>query len=230
MILSPVLQNIEAVKERIARAAEKAGRRPEEVVLVAVTKEATEEQIIEVLKSGAVADVGENRVQSLIQRLPLFEQFGAKVHFIGRLQTNKVKKILGKVVLIHSLDRESLLLEISKRALLAGITVDVLVEINVSSEPTKGGVPFDQAEAFIEKVLQTRDLNLRGIMMMAPFVKPEETRPYFQKTFNLFDKLKSELRKPDFNILSMGMSNDFEVAVEEGSTMVRIGSAIFKGV
>lgn len=193
-----------------------------------VTKEADDETVLEALSTGLVKAVGENRVQSLLRRLEMFKNHGVSVHMIGRLQTNKVRKIIGKVDLIHSLDRESLAAELSKRAAQVNATVDVLIEVNTSGEETKAGVSPDSLIEFAEKVSEMKGINLRGLMMMAPFIPAEECRPYFRKTFELFDKLKNRLGKTDFDILSMGMSNDFEVAIEEGSNMVRIGSLIFK--
>lgn len=216
------------VKERIQKAAVRSGRNPDEISLVVVTKEADDETVLEALSTGLVKAVGENRVQSLLRRLEMFKNHGVSVHMIGRLQTNKVRKIIGKVDLIHSLDRESLAAELSKRAAQVNATVDVLIEVNTSGEETKAGVSPDSLIEFAEKVSEMKGINLRGLMMMAPFIPAEECRPYFRKTFELFDKLKNRLGKTDFDILSMGMSNDFEVAIEEGSNMVRIGSLIFK--
>lgn len=216
------------VKERIQKAAVRSGRNPDEISLVVVTKEADDETVLEALSTGLVKAVGENRVQSLLRRLEMFKNHGVSVHMIGRLQTNKVRKIIGKVDLIHSLDRESLAAELSKRAAQVNATVDVLIEVNTSGEETKAGVSPDSLIEFAEKVSEMKGINLRGLMMMAPFILAEECRPYFRKTFELFDKLKNRLGKTDFDILSMGMSNDFEVAIEEGSNMVRIGSLIFK--
>lgn len=225
---SAVSKRLNIVIDRLSSAAERSGRSAKDITLVVVTKEASDSDLIEALKTGLVNDIGENRVQNLLKRLEVFNSFGVRVHFIGRLQTNKVKKIISKVHLIQSLDREKLLKELSERAIENGMTVDVLIEVNVSYEETKAGVYPDDLFDFVEKTLDTRGINLRGLMMMAPFLPPEDCRPYFRKTFKLFDKLKNELKKPDFDILSMGMSNDFEVAIEEGSNMVRIGSAIFK--
>lgn len=216
------------VKERIQKAAVRSGRNPDEISLVVVTKEADDETVLEALSTGLVKAVGENRVQSLLRRLEMFKNHGVSVHMIGRLQTNKVRKIIGKVDLIHSLDRESLAAELSKRAAQVNATVDVLIEVNTSGEETKAGVSPDSLIELAEKVSEMKGINLRGLMMMAPFILAEECRPYFRKTFELFDKLKNRLGKTDFDILSMGMSNDFEVAIEEGSNMVRIGSLIFK--
>lgn len=223
-----ISRNLEKVLERIERAAFKSGRKPEEVRLVAVTKEASLKEVEFLIKTGKVLEVGENRVQQLLSRLDFFKSYNLKVHFIGRLQTNKVKKIVGEVELIHSVDRKNLAEEISKRAEANKLVQDVLVEVNVSGEETKTGIGPDELERFIEMIIDLKGINLRGLMMMAPFKPSEECRPYFRQTFKLFDKLKKELAKKDFDTLSMGMSNDFEVAVEEGSNMVRIGTALFE--
>lgn len=225
---SRILKNLEVVLERIERAAERAGKKPEEVSLVAVTKEASEEEVRAVLESGLVNKVGENRVQNLLNRIQIFAEYGAEIHLIGRLQTNKVKKIIGVVDLIHSLDRLELLEEISKRSLQCQVVTDVLIEVNASGEETKTGVKPEEVLAFAEKVVNTPGVRLRGLMMMAPFIPAEECRPFFRKTAEVFDKLKSNINLPEINLLSMGMSNDFEVAIEEGANLVRIGSAIFK--
>jgi pyridoxal phosphate enzyme (YggS family) len=224
-----IKERILSVKERIATAAARAGRMPEEIVLVAVTKEAILPDLEEALKTGLLSDVGENRVQQLLDRLQVFRNYGVKVHLIGRLQRNKVKKIAGEVDLIQSLDREAILIELEKRLEIKEKKQDVLIEVNVSGEITKAGIRPEEVFEFASKVFECPHLNLRGLMMMAPFIEPQKCRPYFRKTFELFDKLRKELKKDDFDILSMGMSNDFEVAIEEGSTMVRIGTAIFKG-
>ncbi len=225
---SRILKNLEVVLERIGRAAERAGRKAEEVSLVAVTKEASEEEVRAVLESGLVSKVGENRVQNLLSRIQIFAEYGAEIHLIGRLQTNKVKKIIGVVDLIHSLDRLELLEEISKRSLQRQVVTDVLIEVNASGEETKTGVKPEEVLAIAEKVINTPGVRLRGLMMMAPFIPAEECRPFFRKTAEVFDKLKSNINLPEINLLSMGMSNDFEVAIEEGANLVRIGSAIFK--
>ncbi len=225
---SRILKNLEVVLERIGRAAERAGRKAEEVSLVAVTKEASEEEVRAVLESGLVSKVGENRVQNLLSRIQIFAEYGAEIHLIGRLQTNKVKKIIGVVDLIHSLDRLELLEEISKRSLQRQVVTDVLIEVNASGEETKTGVKPEEVLAIAEKVINTPGVRLRGLMMMAPFIPAEECRPFFRKTAEVFDKLKSSINLPEINLLSMGMSNDFEVAIEEGANLVRIGSAIFK--
>jgi hypothetical protein len=223
-----ILRNTERVFERIERAAERSGRKPEDIRVVAVTKEASLDEIEVLLGTGRVKEVGENRVQQLVKRIDFFKEKRLTVHFIGRLQTNKVKKIIGEVDLIQSADRLNLAEEISKRASSRSIVQDVLVEVNVSGEESKAGVRSQELAQLIEKILDLPSINIRGIMTMAPFVAAEDTRPFFRQAFELFDKLKEMLGKDDFDILSMGMSNDFEVAIEEGSNIVRIGTAFFE--
>lgn len=223
-----IKENAERVFDRIVKAAERAGRKPSDIRVIAVTKGAEIEEIKALLETRRIKEVGENRVQQLLTRLEFFKERQLAVHFIGRLQTNKVKKIVGEVKLIQSVDRLNLAEEISKRALSQGIIQDVLVEVNVSGEESKAGIRPNELKQFIEKIILLPSINVRGIMTMAPFVAPEDTRPIFRQAFKLFDKLKEELNKDDFDILSMGMSNDFEVAIEEGANMLRIGSAFFE--
>lgn len=229
-MISPeqALKNLEIVRENIRVAAQRSGRRAEDVTIVAVTKEAAPEQIEAVLRSGHL-DTGENRAQDMLAKLELFQKYGARIHFIGRLQTNKVKKILPHVYLIHSVDRPSLVKEIATRARQLERAVDVLVQVNTAGEETKAGVDPEQALGFCEFVASHPELRLRGLMMIAPYRPAEQVRKYFVQTRQLFEKILDELRLPCFDTLSMGMSNDYQVAVEEGSTMVRIGSAIFGG-
>lgn len=222
------VENLNAVREKIAAAAERSGRKPRDITLVAVTKEASPEQIKAVLKAGQL-QVGENRAQDMLGKIELFQRYGAEIHFIGRLQTNKVKKILPYVRLIHSVDRSSLVEEISARAVRLGLTVDVLVQVNTAGEGTKTGLKPAEALDFCRFVASQPGIRLRGLMMIAPYQPAEKVRKYFVQTRELFEKILNELRLPDFDTLSMGMSNDYEVAIEEGSTMVRIGSAIFGG-
>ncbi len=220
-------ENYLKVLERIERAAQKSGRRPEEIKLVCVTKEATIEQVKEVISAGA-RDLGENRAQELLKKQALIDNPELSWHFIGVLQRNKVKQVLGKVVLIQSLDRLSLAEEIEKRASRINLVQKVLVEVNISGEGTKHGISPEELTAFLDKLENFPHLEICGLMTIAPYISPSETRPFFRKMRELFDKERENRR--NLAILSMGMSNDFEIAIEEGSNMVRVGSAIFKGV
>jgi hypothetical protein len=218
--------NYNRVLERLEKAATRSGQKAEDIRLICVTKEAAVEEVREAILAG-VREIGENRVQELLRKQSLIKEPFLIWHFIGVLQTNKVKKIVGKVSLIQSLDRISLAQEIEKRASQQNLIQKVLVEVNISGEETKHGVFPKSLPEFLDHVESFSHLQVQGLMTIAPYVNPQETRPFFRKMRKLFEKERE--RRENFNILSMGMSNDFEVAVEEGSNMVRIGSAIFKG-
>ncbi|MTI81366.1 MAG: YggS family pyridoxal phosphate-dependent enzyme [Firmicutes bacterium] len=217
--------NLNLIKERIQKAEKRGGRRPGVVKLLAVTKKVTIEEVKKVSAEG-ITDFAENRVQELLNK---YEQMpNVNWHLIGHLQTNKVKYMVNKVVLVHSLDRWKLAETISRIASFRGITVDVLIQVNVSGEETKFGLPPRELEEFVKEVVQLPGLNIKGLMTMAPFVdNPEEVRPIFRELHNLRQKLNQKW--PQISLTSMGMSNDYEVAVEEGSDIVRIGSALFRG-
>jgi hypothetical protein len=221
-----VKENYEKVLNRLRKAAERSGRKLEDIRLICVTKEATVEEVKEAVSVG-VKEIGENRVQELLKKQNALKNPSLIWHFIGVLQTNKVKKVVGNVSLIQSLDRIPLAEEIEKRATQRNILQDVLVEVNISGEETKHGVSPDYLPHFLDELEKFSHLRVRGLMTIAPYIEPSETRPFFRKMRELFEKERK--KRENFNILSMGMSNDFEVAVEEGSNMVRIGSAIFKG-
>lgn len=217
------MSGYEAVLERIAQAAYRAGRRPEEVTLLVVSKGQSLEAIRSVYNKGHRL-FGENRVQELLAKKPHLPQ-DIQWHLIGHLQTNKVKAILPHIVLLHSLDRESLLAEITKRA---ETPVPCLIEVKVAQEPTKHGIVPAALDAFVEKVLETPKVQLRGLMGMASLTTDsEQVRREFRQLYKLFVKLRERYPHATIDTLSMGMSGDFEIAVEEGSTLVRVGSAIF---
>ena len=220
--------NLEIVKRRIADAAYRSGRNPEEITLVAVTKNQQVEDINIVLDSG-VTDIGENRSQELFSK---YEALGSKTdwHFIGHLQRNKVRYIIPFVYLIQSVDSLELAIEIDKRASKLNKIQDILLEVNVSGEQTKHGFHPDEVESKVEEISSLKNVCVRGLMTMAPFIEEAESlREHFAKLKEIFDNLS---KKQGFHIemkyLSMGMTNDFEIAIEEGSNMVRIGTAIFK--
>jgi hypothetical protein len=225
--MATIAENLREVKERIAQAAARAGRKPDEIKLIAVSKNFSVEDIKEAVAAGVTA-LGENRVQEAREKI---DQLGniAEWHLIGHLQTNKVKYIINRLYWVHSLDRISLAEEISKRAAAAGLTINVLVQVNIAEEESKFGLKKEEVEGFIRKVSQMQGFKVRGLMTIAPFVEnPEEVRPVFRELKNLFDNLKAlQIPNVDLEYLSMGMSGDFEVAVEEGANMVRIGTAIF---
>lgn len=221
-----ICHKIQEIEQRLAGACERAGRKREEVLLLGASKYANAEKIREAYQCG-VRVFGESRAQDFLKKFEELKDLPIDWHFIGNLQTNKVKYIIDKVSLIHSLDRPSLAEEIQKRAERLGKVQDVLIEVNVGREETKGGVYEEDLEKLFEYCLSLKNLRVLGLMAIPPYKEnPQEVRPYFVKLRKLKEKLE-ELYKIKLPHLSMGMSGDFEVAVEEGATIVRIGSAIF---
>lgn len=218
--------NINAVYERIHKALERAGREPDDITLIAVTKNIDIDVIKEAVSYG-IADLGENRVQELLSKYNKVQD--VRWHMIGRLQSNKVKHIVDKVALIHSLDRLSLAREINKRAERIQRVVPVLVQVNPAGEKTKAGLPYEEVIPFIETIFNLKYIKIMGLMFIAPLTdNPEAVRTYFAMMKHLFDVLKDyNYPHVDMKYLSMGMTNDFEIAIEEGSNMVRIGTALF---
>ncbi|MBR5120755.1 MAG: YggS family pyridoxal phosphate-dependent enzyme [Clostridia bacterium] len=226
MAYSYVDENLATIRARIDAARERSGGR--EVTLLAAVKY-TDTEHINYLHSLGVNDIGENRVQQLLEHWEALDRENLRVHFIGTLQKNKVKYIIDKVSMIHSLDSLSLAQEIEKQAAKHGVVMDVLVEINSGMEENKSGILPDEAAAFCESLGQFSHLNLRGFMTMAPKCeKNEEYRKYFCKTSQLcLDIWQKTLHNIDRPILSMGMSDSFEIAIEEGADIVRVGRALF---
>ena len=217
------------IEERKNAAALRSGRSPEDVTLMAVTKTHTAAEINEAIAAGAT-DIGENRVQELLEKYDSVSP--VRWHLIGHLQTNKVRNIIDKVVMIHSVDSIKLAKEIDKRAGNAGKVMDILIEINSAMEETKSGISADDLESLVREITtECSNVRIRGIMCIPPMAaEPEDARPYFREARELFENMKtwnlpSDRFCPD--TLSMGMSGDFEVAIEEGSTIVRVGSSIF---
>ena len=222
-------ENIAAVQARIADAARRAGRDPEEVTLVAATKVQTSQTIREAISAGIRA-CGENRVQEMTGHLDDDAYAGARLHFIGHLQTNKVKQVVGRVDLIESVDSDRLLDAISKRAGELELIQDILLEVNIAEEERKGGVFPAQLPALAEKALEMPHIRLRGLMCIPPVVVPgQSNRKFFAQTRQLFVDINTKIADniSDMDCLSMGMSGDFEDAVEEGATLVRVGTALF---
>ncbi|MBE7036854.1 MAG: YggS family pyridoxal phosphate-dependent enzyme [Ruminococcaceae bacterium] len=223
-----IAANIESIRQRIALAAASASRNAEDITLVAVTKTVDALCAKEVLNSG-VTNLGENRVQVFLDK---YEALGSEPtwHLIGHLQTNKVKYIVGKVQLIHSVDSLHLAEEISKKAEAMGLCQDILVQFNISGEESKSGAGADEAKALFEKLSCLKGINIRGLMTMAPLGASEtETRSVFEGLRLLSDQIAKEgYENVSMNHLSMGMSGDFEAAIREGATLVRIGNALFK--
>lgn len=224
-----IADNIRRVRENIAKAAQRAGRRPEEVTLVAVTKTKPASDVNAALRCG-VTVMGENRVQELLGKLPDIDlPAGRQVHLIGHLQTNKVKMVVGHVDMIQSLDSLRLAREIDRQAERAGRVMDVLVEVNIGGEESKTGVRLPDLAALLDGARPLRHIRVCGLMAIPPRdAGPERTRAYFAQMRKLFIDIRAEkLDNRDIRVLSMGMSSDYELAVEEGATMVRVGSAIF---
>ena len=221
--------NIAAIRERIIRAAERSGRQAKEVKLVAVSKTVDAGAIKEAIKTG-LRIFGENRVQEARDKIAIlrFEAANQDLewHLIGHLQRNKAKYAVGLFELIHSVDSVALADELQRQADKAGRAQRILVEVKLSEEDTKAGIAEKDLAALVEHISGLKDLVLEGLMMMPPFFgNPEEARPYFRR----LRELRDELQNNGFNLpeLSMGMSNDFEVAIEEGATLVRVGTSIF---
>jgi PLP dependent protein len=217
-----IAENLAAVREKIARAAERSGRGYEDITLVVVTKTIDVARIREAIAAGAT-DIGENYVQEVAAKWHEIED-AVRWHFIGHLQSNKAKDAVQMFSVIQSVDSVSLAQEIGRRASGLGKTADILIEVKLSEEATKFGVPIEDAVHLAGEVAEIPGIRLQGLMGMAPFLaNPDEARPYFNRLHELWEKLPKEQRR----WLSMGMSHDFETAIEEGSNMVRIGTAVF---
>jgi pyridoxal phosphate enzyme (YggS family) len=228
-ILTFLLQkSIEVIKLRIGQACLRAGRDPADVTLVAVSKTFPAGAVAEAVEAG-VADVGENYVQELLGKRNELVGKAIRWHFIGHLQTNKVKYIAEWIHLIHAVDRTELVQEIDRRAGRAGRVVDLMVEVNTTGEQSKFGVAPDMALPLIRTLAEYRNIDVAGLMTIGPFLPdPEGSRPMFRRLKKLREEAK-QFGQPNASMryLSMGMTGDFEVAVEEGATHVRIGTAIF---
>lgn len=225
--MSNIRSNVEVVRDEVAAAARRAGRQPEAVTIVAVSKTRSVEEIREVLAAG-VTHFGENRVQELKEKWP-YLQTGLTWHLIGSLQTNKARSALEMADLIHSVDREGLILELARAADRLGRTVQVLIQVNVSGEESKHGIDPSGLADLLRQASATGRLGVRGLMTMAPlYDDPERARPHFRRLRELAREMEGlRLPRVEMRHLSMGMSADYAVAVEEGATLVRIGTALF---
>ncbi len=222
-----IAANIEKIKQRIAAACSRAGRDPHSVELMAVTKTVSTERILQAVDAG-ITLLGENYVQEAREKQELLGG-RARMHLIGHLQTNKAKYAVRLFDCVHSVDRLELAQELNKRAKAVNRTLDILIEVNVSGEQTKNGVSPAQVRELIGRIAGLENLSVRGLMTMAPYSDdPKTSRPYFQALRQLRDDIaREEIPRVQMAELSMGMTDDFEVAIEEGSTIVRIGRAIF---
>ncbi len=221
------IDNYKRVKDNIAEAAIKAGRRPDDVRLMCVTKTVESEYINPVLDCGADL-IGENRVQEFLGKKDSLHLDGVEKHLIGHLQTNKVKQIVGEVDMIQSVDSIKLAKEISRVSKNKGITSDVLVEVNIGLEESKSGTTLDELNELISEISELECIRVKGLMTIPPICDENEVRKYFSLMYKTFIDLKAKNSDNiSMEILSMGMSGDYEAAVAEGSNIVRVGSAIF---
>jgi len=223
--LDAIKANVARIRDEIARAAESSGRAAEEVTLVAVSKTVEPARIQAAFEAG-IRHFGENRVQEAQEKIPLI-QGPVTWHMVGHLQRNKAGHAVELFDMIQSVDTKRLAETISRRALQAGRRMDVLLEVNIGGEASKIGIPPEEIESFLEEIKDLPGIRVRGLMTIPPYDPDvEKVRPYFRRMHELFQRLKDKT-SPSMDHLSMGMSNDFAVAIEEGATMVRVGTAIF---
>lgn len=222
-----IRENLEEVRKNISEAISKSGREAEDVCLIAVSKTKPAELLLEAYEAG-VRDFGENKVQELTDK---YEKLPKDIrwHMIGHLQTNKVKYIVDKAFLIHSVDSVKLAKEISKEAVKKGLVCRILLEVNVADEDSKFGFSCEDVLASIEEIAGLEGIRVTGLMTVAPYVEdPEENRPVFRKLKQLsVDITRKNIDNVSMDILSMGMSGDYHVAIEEGAKYVRVGTSIF---
>lgn len=224
--MTSMAERIGSVKEEMEKACARAGRRADEVKLVAVSKYQDTERIQEAIDAG-LRVFGENHAQELNEKKTFFELHGCSVHFIGQLQTNKIKYVCGFVDLIESVDRQTLASQLNQKAMARGVVQDILIQVNIGAEEQKGGVTDGDLDCFADSLAQLSNLRLRGLMCVPPAVEAEQARPYFRTMRLRYEQLQNRLGLPAFDTLSMGMSHDFPVAIEEGATQVRVGTRIF---
>ena len=220
-----VAENVKKIRQRIAAASLRAGRMPEEVLLIAVSKTFGSSLVREALAAG-VRDIGENYIQELRRKRDELAQEDVRWHFVGHLQSNKIKYIAPWIHSIQAVDSVGLGREIARHAATAGRRIALLVEVNTSGEPSKFGVTPEHTVDVVKELSRLQNVDVDGLMTIGPFLPdPESSRP----SFRMLNSLKSEAEKEGIPLrhLSMGMTNDFEVAIEEGATMIRIGTAIF---
>lgn len=222
-----IKDNVTKVEARIQAACDRAGRKREEVTLIAVSKTKPVSDIYQVMETGIV-DYGENKVQELCDKIETIQE-PLNWHMIGHLQRNKVKYIVDKVRLIHSVDSLRLAEQISQEACKKNVDVDILIEVNVAEEESKFGLSTVEVIELVKSVAKLENVHIKGLMTVAPFTEqPEDNRPYFRNLKQLaVDIARENIDNVTMNVLSMGMTGDYEVAIEEGATMVRVGTGIF---
>ena len=222
-----VKENLQEVEKKIEAACRRAGRDRSEVTLIAVSKTKPAEMIREIMDCG-VKDFGENKVQEMMDKYDVLPD-DIHWHMIGHLQRNKVKYLMGKAALIHSVDSLRLAEEISAQSVRHQVVTDILIEVNIAGEETKFGTDREEAISLVEEASRLPGIHICGLMTIAPFVEnPEDNRTYFRQIRELsVDIAAKKIDNVDMRILSMGMTGDYEVAIEEGATMVRVGTGIF---
>lgn len=227
-LLADIEYNYKTIEERIAEAAIKSGRSREDITFLSATKTVSPELINYAISLG-LKYIGENRVQELLSKYDAYNLNDATLHFIGHLQTNKVKQIVDKVSMIQSVDSVKLAKEISKQSVAKGINTDILVEINIGNEENKSGVLPEQAENLLWEISKMDNIFVKGLMTIPPICENEQKiRKYFHKMHNIFiDISGKKIDNISMEVLSMGMSSDYYEAISEGATMVRIGSSLF---
>ena len=226
--MSRITDNIDHVEKKIAEACERAGRPRESVQLIAVSKTKPVPDLMEALNYGHNV-FGENKVQEIRDKVEAMGTDGIHWHMIGHLQANKVKYLIGVVDLIHSVDNDKLAAEIEKQAAKHDVVMDVLCEVNMAGEETKFGLKPEETMDFVKRISELPHLKVRGLMTIAPYTEdPESNRVYFRGLRELKDRINAEhIPGVDMDTLSMGMTGDYEVAIEEGATLVRVGTGIF---
>lgn len=222
-----IVENIEHVRENIEKACKKAGRSVDEVTLIAVSKTKPYTDIEEALKSGTL-DYGENKVQEMCEKYEILPK-NIRWHMIGHLQRNKVKYLVGKTELIHSVDSIRLAEQIEKEYAKNGETANILIEVNMAQEESKFGITSQETEELIRKISTFEHIRIKGLMTIAPYTdNPETNRVYFRQMKKLSVDIRDKnIDNASMDVLSMGMTGDYQVAIEEGSTMVRVGTGIF---
>lgn len=221
-------ENIQKVRETIAQAAREVGRDPAEVTLVAATKTQSDDTVRAAIAAG-ITVCGENRVQEMTAHLDADAYAGAELHFIGHLQTNKVRQVVGRVDMIESVDSEHLLLAVEKEAAKLNVVQDVLIEVNIGGEESKSGVAPEEVEELARLACELPHVRLRGLMAIPPVVSDKGNRGFFHKMYEIYVDIKRKLddNRGMIDCLSMGMSGDYADAVREGATHVRVGTALF---
>ncbi len=225
--MTMVMENLMEVRKNMEKACRRAGRDPKEVTLIAVSKTKPLSMLQEAYEAGA-RDFGENKVQEILEKYPGMPA-DVKFHMIGHLQRNKVRQVIDKVCLIHSVDSIRLAEQIEAEAEKKNLQVDILLEVNVAREESKYGFFLEDLENAVIQISKFSHIRIKGLMTIAPFVEnPEENRDIFQKLNHFFIDMKSKnIDNVSMSVLSMGMTGDYQVAIEEGSTMIRVGTGIF---